>query len=200
MIRKVDILTKVIIPIIAASLSGVGVWYLTSDWEKKAIEHGWISSVEWKQEARRQQWIPKEECPANPVKLHVTSPGDNTIVPFGMVSGQNMLLTTVIIASSKPIGPNDRVGVIIKPNENNNYYIELSSNISSFGRNADRKIFSNDYVHLPCAPINNMKLKIYGILVTESKIGTIYSDLNQIMALTTVLAISDPINVILRTE
>ena len=51
---------KVLVPLIAATVSGILVWFVNPSWEKTARDHGWVSQPEWTTIAKEKGWIPKE--------------------------------------------------------------------------------------------------------------------------------------------
>ena len=195
-----DTITKIIVPIVAASISGILVWYVTPNWELSAREHGWVPIAEWKQAATKNGWILKEDCPANPVKLHIIGPGDKSSIKFekgyGADSQRRSLKTDLIVETSKLVESSE-IGFILNSKNSKGYRVVFPTKLHGDIGNTLRTITFN----LPFAPEDGEELQIWSIYVDDKDaISSTYSSYEQISKSKHVLSISEPISVNLVAE
>jgi len=190
-----DTITKIIVPILAASISGILVWFVTPNWELSARDHGWVPIAEWKQAATKNGWILKEDCPANPVKLNIIGPGDNSSIKiekgYGSDSQRRTLKTDLIVETSKAVESSE-LGFILNSNSSKGYRVVFPTMLHGDNGNTLRTITFN----LPFAPENGEILQIWSLYVDDEKaISSTYSSFAQISKSKYVLSISEPISV-----
>ena len=159
-------------------------------------------NTKWQDMAREQDWIPKSECPAYPISLDITSPGDGTIVKY-LGIGTPALETDLVIQSSRPIPLPTSMGLIYNEDGDSNFYVSFPYFNDYFpdplGRNS-RKIFRREeFVFLPFQPKDGTKLNLWAIAVADQRmVGSVYSSLEQIETSTSGAVISEKISITLR--
>lgn len=184
---------RIIIPLLCAAISGIIVWLINPRWEKTARENGWVSQAEWTTTAREKGWIPREECPANPTKLNINSPGDKAVVYYSTISSSTVYLEVqLVIASSKSISSSHAIGIIIKPEKDTNFYVDFPL----FDITSDNIFSHNAPIGLDFRLTEEESVMLWAFLIeNKSAIGNIYSDIHQISNNTNLLAISEPITI-----
>ena len=185
-----NLLFKVFIPITSALLSGLAVFFLQPDWEESARAKGWIPTSEWQAKARREEWIPKNECPAYPVKLRITSPGNNSLIKLNKLIDKPHLDTVFVITASRSIPETNDVGLIFHKYDDPNYYVIFPR----FDKIEKRQIFRKSGFTLPFDITENKKFNVWALVVSNKEsFGEHYSDINQIKLSTDDVTISDSI-------
>ena len=191
-----SIFTKIIVPLLAAILSGAAVLWFTPDWETQAREHGWVSVAEWQAEARRYQWLPEAECPAVPTKIQITSPGNGSRLPFRVLGSETYTQNVVVVTSSKPITINSpaSIGLLIKSEMDTNYYVDFPL----FDSSSDRKYLKTDYLSWRSILEEGTRVDVWAFYVDDrNSIGEIYTSLAQLESSSSVYAISNSVTWIL---
>jgi hypothetical protein len=182
-----ELLVDVGVPVAAAMISGLTVWFVTPDWETSARTKGWVSSAEWQAGARRADWIPKGECPAYPVTVKIVSPGEGASLRVK----EDTIYSRFVIETSRPIADADAIYLIVQRLGDPNIYIL-------------KRIYGNSsgLVKLPFKIAQPGKVSFWAIVVprspgaaTDEREGEIYTDVAQIRALKDLLCISDPVQI-----
>ncbi len=144
--------------------------------------------VNWQDEARKASWIPTAECPAFPISVAVTGPGDGADVQIS----SPILYTKFAVASSHPIPDSTDVGLLFNQEGTSNYYPDFGDlNVIAL----DRRTFasSGDEVVLPSsfAPKPNSVLNVWAIATDKAQqLGLVYSSLDQITGNSTDVVLS----------
>ncbi len=192
---------KVLVPIAAAMVSGIFVWFMNPGWEKTAREHGWVSQPEWTMIAKEKGWIPKEECPAFPVRLTLNSPGADAQVKYYISGDKIVIRTPIVVGVSKPVNEKHRIGIILKYGKNKNVYVVFPD-----FKSTDSKVFttrdsSSSMTFLPLGTSGNDELTFQACLVeNDSVLGDVYGNFAQITSNPLVLAASEQLTVSLMQE
>ena len=199
---KENFFTRVVIPItvpiLSAILSALLVWFLRSDWETSARSKGWISLPEWEAKARENGWIVKDQCPAYPVKLQITSPGHNSNVELDNYR-YRVLDTAFVVTASKSIPLENYLGLIFHKDGDPNYYVKFPN----FEVKENRRIFRHRYesMNIPFDVVGGEKLSIWALLVSDKQsLGEHYSTIDQIELYTGDAIISDPIIINIKSK
>jgi hypothetical protein len=191
-----DTIIHIVIPILAAAISGLVVFWLTPNWEKTARSKGWVPIAEWKHEAEKNGWIEKTECPAYPLKISLIGPGNGSKILISK-SGYDhyWIQTDLVIRLSKKIDRHGNIdfGVIIKSEEEDNFYIvfphESDTTISK-----DEKVIRFDRVYIPFEPKKSSTFQLWIVAVDDSTtIGARYISFDDIKNQVSTLSVSDAI-------
>ncbi len=189
-----DITTKIAVPIIAAVLSGLGVVIITPDWEEQARSKGWVSLSEWQTSARRSEWLPKNECPAYPIKMEIFAPGNGTVLDNIYLSArETTIFHEILVRLNRPLTGNSDVGFVYNLEGSNVFYIDLPymEKMKSETVLAKKNLFK-----IPQKIKSNSNLKIWSILAEKGNLlESRFSSIEQISALKEVTYISNPITV-----
>jgi hypothetical protein len=144
----------------------------------ETVAQGTSGSVaDWQDVARKQGWIAQAECPAFPISITITSPGNEAIVEFSDYLGG--LLTDVVVQATHPIPSSTQIGYVFNEEANPNYYVVFPE----FYPNKSRQIFRDTtIIHLPFQPLDKSKLRIWAVAVPDrDTVGSVYSDTKQIL-------------------
>jgi len=135
-------------------------------------------SQDWTDQAKSAGWAPKKECPAYPLNIQVTAPGDGASVEFTTGGGSQMLRTAIVIQSERPIPVSNHVGYIWNPKGDNNYYVAFPPRTYE----SPQKVFrDNDYVSLPFSLSVPGYLNLWAVVTDDSeKLEGTYTSLDQI--------------------
>lgn len=176
---KEGLFFKVVLPIVTAVFSGVGVLLFTPDWEATARAKGWASRAEWQAAARRENWLPNEECPAFPIAVQLTSPGDGAQIRVSVGSDYTTIRTDLVIRTSRPLPSSSSVGLVANEEGTGQYYLLFPS----FRADERRAVFRKDDIYLPFKAQLSSKLNIWALVVAaEREYGSPYSSIEQIRA------------------
>lgn len=193
-----ETVVHIVVPIAAAAISGLAVFWLTPDWEENARNKGWVPISEWKHEATKKGWIEKSECPAFPLKLEITGPGNGSrILVQKQYFGNYRISTGIVTRLSKPIDKKSQIdiGIVIKSNKEDNYYIVFPSEIGTTLTQGNRVVRLSD-IYVPFTPSEDSTFKIWVVAVDDKKtIGSRYIRLNDIQSHGSVLSMSNVIDV-----
>jgi hypothetical protein len=184
------IIEKLVLPIVVAVASVGATIFFTPDWEVTAREKGWISMPEWKTEAKSNGWGLREECPAYPVNIKLSSPGDGSII--NSYQNGRSLDTSFIVKASREIRKESDVGFIIKRKNDTNVYVVFPY----YDEYADRKVFSWLEIYTPIETKQHNKIEIKAIVTSNKKLfGSVYTSEEQIHKLDDEIVYSDQITV-----
>jgi hypothetical protein len=138
------------------------------------------AQVPWADTARKSDWVPKNECPAYPVSINVTSPGDGSTIKISSPPSDPYASTDLVIQSSRPLPSSTSVGLIFNQEKLPNFYVVFPY----LKIDESRKVFRiEQYVKLPFRPELNSALGIWAIIVDDKgKFGSVYSSLDQVKA------------------
>jgi hypothetical protein len=146
----------------------------------------------WQKSARLAVWLPSSECPAYPLELKISSPGDNAVIPSGSSSG-TWLRTIIVISSTRTIPGKSAVGVVLKPTGSTNYYVVFPY-FNSVGLHNTFRVDS--LIDLPFKLESQMGVEIRALVIDEKqKMGGVYSTLEQIKMTDQSVFISQPIKI-----
>lgn len=195
---KSDILTKIVVPILCALGSGIGVWFFTSDWETTARSRGWVSLPEWQTNARKEGWIPREECPAYPLKLQLVSPGDAAEIRVNPRSNEATLYTDIVVRASRPVPEATDVGLVYSEEGTSRYFVDFPY----FDVDDARKLFRDEqFISIPFTPSATAQLNIWAIAVDDKRtLGTNYADIEQVLNASPGIVLSEKITVSLKAD
>jgi hypothetical protein len=70
------------------------------------------SGLRWAEEAKKQDWVPKKECPAYPVSINITSPGSGSIVEKTDHVYYNSIGADLVVQASRPIPTPAQVSIV----------------------------------------------------------------------------------------
>lgn len=156
------------------------------------------SVINWEDNARQSGWVPKEECPAFPISLVISSPGDQSILSVSPASEGSELDADLVIRSSFPIAESMELGVVFNEEGSNNYYVSFPS----LDDNENRKIFrtpSYDNFWVPFVTADQATLHLWALAVDDkASIGTVFGSLEQIKGSNETVVLSPKISVRLR--
>lgn len=179
--------------LLAGFLAGVGLY--KSALEIAGPKTADTSPTSWNPIARAADWLPKAECPAYPVSLNLSSPGNGSSVG---VSGTT-IYSDIVIQASRPIPDANALGLIVNHEGDNNYYV-----VRGFGLKADpiKKVFKSErFIFLPYKPKADGKLNIWAFTVDDgNKLGTVYGSLDQVKDGASEMTISQKVVILLRPE
>lgn len=136
-------------------------------------------SASWQDDARKDGWLPRVECPAYPISLTISSPGDQAVVGWSSWGSEARFLAALVIKSTYPIAETMQVGVVFNEEGTGNYYVEFSALLQS---NDDRKIFrESEGFSVPFVPSGQKTINMWALAVDEPRsIGNVFSSLRQI--------------------
>jgi hypothetical protein len=134
--------------------------------------------VDWEDTARQQGWVPKGECPAVPVSLTISSPGDQAIVNISPGTDATSTDADLVVRSSYPIIETMDLGVVYNEEGTSNFYVDFPLVEAA----EDRKVFRTAYrLSIPFVLRRSGSLNIWAFVVDdESSIGNVFSSLSQI--------------------
>jgi hypothetical protein len=190
---KKDLLTTVIIPLVCALISGLLVWFLTPDWEVQAKNHGWVDTAQWHDMARDQEWLPLVECPTIPMRVELTSPGTQSIIPLDLLGDRLLIRNAVVVVVSKSPATHRSIGLIFKPEMDTNYYVDFP-----LFESYDSTHFKTDFIELPFAVEGEIKVDVWAFYVDDpASVGDLYTSISQFESSGFVL-LSEPVSWTLR--
>lgn len=153
-----------------------------------------VSQQLWEVPARAAGWIPKAECPAFPLTIALTSPGAGSIVG----ARDDTIYSDVVVQTTRPLPPNNVVGLILNQEGDPNYYI------ARYGLEPDdsRRIFrSEKYIFLPFKVKPAGKLNMWAFVADDrGKLGTVYGSLVQVQKGSPEITLSEKVVISLRPE
>jgi hypothetical protein len=174
-------------------LAGLGTFKFLLEATGQATSVGMQCTGEsWKPPARQAAWIPTSECPAYPLELKLSSPGSNTVV--AMQAGRDRWFDTpLVVGASRPLPEKINIGIVFKPLDSPNYYVLFPG----FTEAGSRANFRRDlFVELPFALKKGMSIELRATVIdNRDKLGTVYSDLEQIRAADPSVFLSPPVQV-----
>jgi len=177
MIRAV-VVTKIVVPLLAAVVSGVTVWELDPNWDFRAKQEG---------------WIPASACPGTPLALRITGPGDSITIP---VSDFADISSPISIVLSRALGDHETLGLITTYQSDPNFYIIFPDLYLRKDRTQAKTTAYS--LRLPGHPVRGTTAEIWAFVVNDRlAIGDRYASIAQVQALTATVAISSPIHLVL---
>ena len=147
----------------------------------------------WEPIARAAGWIPSTECPAFPVSVALTSPGNRTTVDVS----DDKLYTDLVIQCTRTLPLSNSVGIIINQEGDSNFYIGKYS-VSAVDES--RKVFRGEvYVFLPFKPRPGSTITMWAYIATdENQVGTVYGSISQIKQASPEIVVSEGITLTLK--
>jgi hypothetical protein len=127
---------------VAGFLAGVGVYKALLELTRLPEVSGGASAENWQEEAKRANWMPNADCPAYPVTISITSPGNGSIVKG---PEHSHFETEVVIQSSRPIPDSSQIGIITNIQGDGNYYLDFPSYNTDEKRTIFRIYDFNDF-------------------------------------------------------
>jgi hypothetical protein len=133
----------------------------------------------WEEMARQEGWVPKGECPAFPISLTISSPGDQAIVDVSPREEYSRLNADLVIRSSYPIAESMDLGVVFNEEGSGNFYVQFPPLQAGETRKVFRSL-SDDFV-APFKLSGSGQLNLWSMAVgDQSSVGSIYASLEQI--------------------
>jgi len=186
----ITIAEKLIVPVIVAVASVAATIYLTPDWEVTARAKGWVSQPEWKSIAKSYGWALQEDCPAYPVNISISSPGNGSII--NSRDRGRLLETSFVVKSSRNLPKESDVGFIVKRKNDTNTYVVFPFN----PEHNDRKVFRWREIYTPIETKEHNKLIIRAIVTSKKRLfGSVYTSEDQIYKLDDEIASSEEITI-----
>lgn len=152
---------------------------------------GECTGESWKPPARQAAWLPPNECPAYPLEIKITSPGNNAVV--SMRSNDTWFDTPIIVTGTRPLPDKSNIGVVFKPANSPNYYVLFPG----FKEAGSRSTFRRDlFVDLPFSLKPAVTIELRALIVdNKAKLGSVFSTLDQIRTSDPSVFISGPVHV-----
>jgi hypothetical protein len=144
---------------------------------------------QWQQLAKTSDWTPKNECPAYPLRLSVTSPGNQTFIsPRKYVP--NEISEKVVVNLSRPLPTGTRIYLAAQDTDSTNLYV---SNATLYPK--------SDGIATTIGPsdlgFNLSKAKSIRLWAfatnDDDRIGDLYKDIQQLQDGTPDIYVSEPI-------
>ena len=147
----------------------------------------------WEPTARVAGWIPSTECPAFPVSVALTNPGNRTTIDVS----NDTLYTDLVIQCTRPLPLNNSVGIIINQEGDSNFYIGKHTVPAV---DEGRKVFRDkEYVFLPFKPRPGSTITMWAYIATnENQVGTVYNSINQIKQASPEIVVSEGVTLTLK--
>jgi hypothetical protein len=147
--------------------------------------------LDWTEEARKGDWIPKNECPAYPV----SSLGSGSIVDTSYTNSP-YITGDLVIETSRPIPVSSHVGIVSNKSDDSNYYVSFLN----FIIDQKRMIFPyNTMFKLPVYTQPGIGINLWAIVVdNRNKFGSTYASLEQITAGRTEVTLSPKVSIAVR--
>jgi hypothetical protein len=147
----------------------------------------------WEPTARASGWIPSTECPAFPVSVALTNPGNHTIIDVSDI----YLYTDLVIQCTRSLPLGNSVGFIINQKGDSNFYI---SHRLYFEPDESRKVFRvTEPVHLPFKPRPGSTITMWAYIATDIyKVGTVYNSISQIKQASPEIVLSESVTLSLK--
>ena len=194
-----EALINVIVPIFAATISGLFVYFLTPDWQTTARKNEWIQKSEWVSEVKEKGWILKAECPAYPLKIDIIGPGQNSRLNFkkNIYQKFSTLNNDIIVQLSRTIDNNSGdLGIVYKMDDDEHYRVIFPSKLYDaysgyyeFDKTDNVATFKN----LIFPSFLDPKLVSIRVFISDNKnaIGSMYLSFEEITKLPHVQSYSD---------
>jgi|SRR5580700_1492440 hypothetical protein len=149
------------------------------------------AETDWAVLARKAEWLPRADCPAYPVSISISSPGNGSVVSFDTYYPYTAY-TDFVIKTSRPLPRNNSVGLIVNQPTQLNYYVLFPS----FTVNDTRTVFRLRSLNLPFSPESDRLLNYWALIVAdETQFGSIYSSLEQVRSSSTEVTLSEKTSV-----
>lgn len=128
----------------------------------------------WQDQARKADWVPRNECVAYPVSIGLTSPGNNSVVEIS----DSIMYVDLVLQASRPVPDKAVLGLVVNEAKQANYHVVFPS----FETDQERKVFRRDnLLSLPFKPTPKSNLNLWAVLVDDpKKFGSVYSSIEQI--------------------
>jgi hypothetical protein len=177
--------------LLAGFVGGIGTFkFLTELNPSQARAATECKSEIWEPIARKDDWVPKNECPAFPMDMKLTSPGDNSVVKIDPTFDYR-LPTTLVIALNRPLPEKSSLGIIAKPSNEPNFYVFFPKFYASQNRTTYRSL---DSINLPFSLQRSIKLELRTFLIDDrEKIGDRFNSIDQIKGSDSSVFIGAPI-------
>lgn len=153
----------------------------------------------WEEIARQEGWVPKGECPAFPISLTISSPGDQAIVDVEPGQGFSELDADLVIRSSYPVAESMDMGIVFNEEGSGNFYVAFP--LLDPGEN--RKVFraSSDRYWAPFKLSGSRQLNLWALAVEDqSSVGSIYASLEQIRQSDETVVLSPKVSIQLKEK
>ena len=174
-------------------LAGIGTFkFLQDATGQTTVAIAQCTGENWKPPARQASWAPTSECPAYPLELKLNSPGHNAVVAMRQ-SQDRWFDTPLVVGSSRPLPEKTNIGVVFKPTDSPNFYVLFPG----FTEAGSRAIFRRDlFVEVPFALKKGMSIELRAAIIdNREKLGSVFTDLEQIRAADPSVFLSQPIQV-----
>jgi len=180
----------------AGLLLGFGAGMKVEQWFKEAVAPA-SSIIQckaeiWKPLAQKADWLPMSQCPAYPLKMQISSPGNGTTVSIGSIN-KKTISTPFILSISRPLIGDSALGFVVKPSSSPNYYVIFPFFEQTKETNSYRTRFG---LELPINIQNDSKYEIRGLLIDKKdKLGDRFLDISQITDVDPSVVLTDAITV-----
>jgi hypothetical protein len=144
---------------------------------------------QWQQLAKTSDWTPKNECPAYPLRLSITSPGNQTFITPSK-GYPNEIMEKVIVNLSRPLPTGTRLYLAAQDTDSSNLYVSdesLYSNSNGIATTIGSSKFGFD--------ISKTKsIQLWAFATNDDdRIGDLYKDIQQLQDGTPNVYVSEPI-------
>lgn len=144
---------------------------------------------QWQQLARTSDWTPKNECPAYPLHLSITSPGNQTIIAPSK-DYPNEIREKVIVSLSRPLPTGTRLYLAAQGTDSSNLYVSnanLYSNANGIAATIGSSNFNFDLS-------KQKSIQIWAFATNDDdRIGNLYKNIQQLQDTTQNVYVSEPI-------
>lgn len=152
---------------------------------------GQCKADDWQSSARKEQWIPKQECPALALDLKITSPGDKSIINIDP-NNRSRLETPVVIVANHVLPEQSNIGLVVKPSDEENFYVVFPFFDRATNRLTLRTTYAVDFpFHLK--PESVVELRAI-IVDDEKKVGSQFTSIDQIKSTDSSVYVGGPIS------
>lgn len=150
---------------------------------------------QWEPLAREAQWTPLTQCPAFPIKLQITSPGNGTSFAIDRHRLRTLKIPFVVSAS-RPLPSISDIGFVVKPSSTPNHFVVFPGVYQIANTNS----FRTYEIELPIDVTPGQEYSVRGIFIERKGVlGDRFTSIDQILAADPSIVLTDAVSVVAET-
>jgi hypothetical protein len=173
--------------------TGFAIGFATDRWAKEVL--GASTNVAeckpevWEPIARKAEWMPLAQCPAFPLKLQITSPGNGTSFPINAHYPETLRIP-VVVSASRPLPEVGSLGFVVKAKNSLNYFVAFPL----VGRTRDTNTYRTNEIELPVHLSAGTEYEVRAVFVQRAEmLGDRFTSVEQILAADPSVVLTDPV-------
>lgn len=156
---------------------GVSQFFAQSATSASSSDQQCTKQAVWQAAARKDQWLPVEECPVHALEARLTSPGSGTLIQIDP-DRPEALRSSFVLSSTRTLAQKSDIGLLFQVRNSPNIHVLFPGFLGGRDGGVYRRDISTD---LPFKLVPGMTIDVWGLIVDDKRrVGDLYSSLEQV--------------------